>query len=132
MRYRSKLETAEDYFPRVESVRDNLGNIWTPKITNKTIYTDIILRPGDILEFVVTASDPMEEKLKYGISQNVGPGIIKWDKSHSLRYTVKEKDIKRLFNLYISILSSRSYHAIGDYCDDFVEFSYTVLPLKNK
>src|SRR6266404_2098739 len=30
MRYRNKLETTEDYFLRIESARDSLGNIWTP------------------------------------------------------------------------------------------------------
>src|SRR6266487_2614817 len=29
IRYRSKLETKEDYFPRIESAGDSLGNIWT-------------------------------------------------------------------------------------------------------
>ena len=27
IRYRSKLETSEDYFPKIESARDSLGNI---------------------------------------------------------------------------------------------------------
>lgn len=31
IRYRSKRETSEDYFPRIESARDSLGNIWTPE-----------------------------------------------------------------------------------------------------
>src|SRR5712692_5396282 len=29
IRYRSKEETGEDYYPRIESARDSVGNIWT-------------------------------------------------------------------------------------------------------
>ena len=37
IRYRSKQETSEDYYPRIESVRDSLGNIWTPEKSHPAI-----------------------------------------------------------------------------------------------
>ena len=42
--------TGEDYFPRIESVRDNLGNLYTPD--KGVIETGLILRPDDILTFI--------------------------------------------------------------------------------
>ena len=126
IRYRSKMETSEDYFPRIESVRDNLGNIWTPG-TNSfiTLHTGKILRPADVLEFVITASDPMGAALKYSIAKF--PERPKWGNSNTISYTVKETDVAKNFILGIFIISSRDYHAnpIGD---DQVEFIYTVLP----
>ena len=38
VRYRSKQEVAEDYFPRLESVRDSLGSIWTPATGSKPFF----------------------------------------------------------------------------------------------
>jgi hypothetical protein len=56
--YRNQLETLDAYFPRIESVRDNLGNVWTPANQMQTLFAKQLLRPGDMLEFVVTATDP--------------------------------------------------------------------------
>jgi hypothetical protein len=130
VRYRSKMETPEDYFPRIESVRDNLGNIWSAGQNRCTIYTKLILHPGDFVEYVITAADPLGEDLKYGVSRNPGPTTIKYQTSNTVTYVVRPDDVGRLFNLSLCIISCRQYHAIGDYCDDFVEFSYSVLPNK--
>ena len=128
IRYRSKLETPEDYFPRIENVRDNLGNIWSAGQIQITIYTGLILHPGDIIEYVITAADPLGQDLKYGISRNPGPNTIKYQKSNTIAYLVLPRDVGRLFNLSLCIISHRQYHAIGDFCDDLIEFSYSVLP----
>jgi hypothetical protein len=72
VRYRSKQETSEDYFPRIESVRDNFGNIF-PSGTGSTVLTKTILRPGDIIEFIITASDPLGSNLGYAISIGYEP-----------------------------------------------------------
>lgn len=130
VRYRSKLETPEDYFPRIESVRDNYGNIWSAGQIQRTIYTGIILHPGDLLEYVITAADPLGEEMKYGISRNPGPNNIKYQKSNTITYLVGRGDIGRIFNLSLCIISHRKHHAIGDFTDDFIEFSYSVLPNK--
>jgi len=131
VRYRSKLETSEDFFPRIESARDNLGNVWTPSLMGFTVYTKLVLRPSDTLEFIITASDPLGDNLQYGISENIGPNLIKWEKNNTLTYSIQEKNIGRIFSLYLSIISPRKYHAVGNYCDDFVQFTYTVLPSKS-
>lgn len=77
VRFRSEQETAEDYFPRIESVRDGLGNIWTPDVNMVSRFhsTDMNLRPGDTVEFVITARDPLDGRLEYGIRKPRGPGL---------------------------------------------------------
>ncbi len=37
IRYRSSKETTEGFFPRIESVRDSLGNVWTPSVRTPSI-----------------------------------------------------------------------------------------------
>src|SRR5689334_9692589 len=70
VRYRSKQETTEDYFPRIESARDSLGNIWVPGqalSSLKTVGTKQALRPGDSIDFVCVASDPVGEAIEYAL-----------------------------------------------------------------
>lgn len=64
VRYRSKQDTSEDYYPRIEGARDSLGNIYTAG-SHHSVDTDVRLRVGDCIEFVVTASDPLGEPLDY-------------------------------------------------------------------
>jgi hypothetical protein len=49
VRFRSKQESADDVFPRFESVRDSLGSIWTPggAMNLRMVNTGAILRPGE-------------------------------------------------------------------------------------
>ena len=61
-RYRSSHETSDAYFPRIEYAADNLGNSWKLG-DSSTIITGKSLRPGDVLEFVVTATDPLGQEL---------------------------------------------------------------------
>ncbi|MGH9438052.1 MAG: Swt1 family HEPN domain-containing protein [Terriglobia bacterium] len=60
IRYRNTLENVDKYFPKIESVRDSLGDIWVAGTSFPLgSYTDKILRPGESIEFVVTAYDPV-------------------------------------------------------------------------
>jgi hypothetical protein len=126
-RYRSKKETGDDVFPQIESVRDNLGNMWIPG-KDRTIATSNILRPGDILEFVVTASDPEGLELKYQIMSETA-----WQKENNFRILIVNKHIGKMKQFIIRIRSLRDYHAydsIDGGCDDVVIFDYQVLPKK--
>lgn len=128
VRYRSKQETSEDYFPRIESARDNYGSII---ITNeyKALFTKIALRPNDIIEFVITASDPLDDIIEYGIGI-IGMGFnIDWQKENMFSVRLLESHIGRDFYVNLYIKSSREFHASQDY-DDLVQFFYDVLPLK--
>ena len=120
--YRSKKDTGDDIFPKIESVRDNLGNEWTPDVMI-SVRTGMKLRPGDVLEFIVTATDPLGEQLLY----SVGDG--EWQVSNILTLPIVEEHIQLRFLVNISIKSNREHHA-SKYWDDLACFSYVVLPNK--
>jgi hypothetical protein len=126
IRYRSKQETGEDYYPRIESVSDNLGNFWSPSIgTGNHLETEMKLRPGDILEFIVTARDPLGESLEYNMNLGHGP----WQDSPEFRRIITEKDVGSEFAVFLCIRSHRKFHSWKD-IDHCVGFHYTVLPPK--
>jgi len=128
VRYRSKQETSEDYFPRIESVRDSFGSLF-PSGIGGPVFTKTILRPNDVIDFVITASDPFDAELEYGI--DVG-GIFAetiWQKENSFSAKILENHIGNMFTIRFLIRSPRKYHAWGNH-DDSVEFKYTVLPAK--
>ena len=124
VRFRSMQETSESYFPRIDCVRDSLGSIWTYG-NSSTFYTEKNVRPGDTIDLVVTASDPIGDSLQYGIA--AGLGESKWQDSNAITYTFHETDVRRLFDLIIRIRSPRAFHAYSDY-DDHVQVIYSVLP----
>lgn len=127
VRHRSKGETADDYFPRIESARDSLGNIWVPRgdLDTKGVITKIALRPGDRLEFTITATDPEGLPLDYGIE--VGGGSAKWQDSQEFQVAIQDKDVSTGFMVSLMVRGRRAYHA-ESYCDDKVRFFYQVLP----
>lgn len=132
IRYRSKLETSEDYYPRIECVRDSLGNVWIPSKFSRgePVFTGRRLRIGDTVEFVVSATDPLGETLSYRIKK---AGLRRdtpydnWQEDNVLRVSITPEDVSRNLEIDISIRSPRPYHATNDYDDD-VEFWYEVLP----
>ena len=129
VRYWSKKETAEDYFPRIESARDSIGNIWTPQSGSLDIVgTKAVLRPGDVIDYVVTARDPEGMPLDYGIRLEFS-GAIVWQNHGEFSIMVTEKHIGKVFVVELQVRSPRPYHAHLEY-DDEVNFLYTVLPKK--
>lgn len=140
VRYRSKQETSEDYYPRIESVRDNYGNIWTSESNSKGINTKVILRPGDEIEIVITGSDPLGEDIEYGYLYGHSGFLIVpqvtflkdsfWRTENSFSIKISEEHIGENFHIVSYIRSSRKYHA-NQYYDDSIVFYYIVLPPKN-
>jgi hypothetical protein len=127
VRYRSKMETPDDCFPRIESARDSLGNIWVPGgHLSKTVLTGAAIRPGDVLDFVITASDPEDLPLEYRLDSLL-EAISPWQADPTLQLTITDRDIKRDFSVTLQIRSTRKYHAHIDH-DDWVIFTYDVLP----
>lgn len=128
-KYRSKKETTKDCFPRIENAVDNLGN--TCSSVSKSIETKLILRPGDELQYIVTASDPNGEELNYSIEAEGRPMFHggEWQKDNAFTLRVGEKHISEKFYVQICIKSNKNYHASGDR-DDSVLFVYSVLPKK--
>lgn len=129
IRFRSKRETSEDCFPRIECIRDSLGNIWIPQEDRINMFkTNTTLHPGDTIDLVVTASDPEELPLQYGI--RIGStSPMTWQNNGTFSISINEDHIGTNFVIELFIKSPRSYHASVTY-DDSVMFVYTVLPSK--
>lgn len=128
IRYRSKRDTSEDCFPRIESARDSIGNIWTPQSGHGDVITNMMLRPGDIIDYIVTARDPEDMPLDYGIIIR-NESLARWQKTGEFSIRITEECIGKYFVVTICVRSPRSYHALGSY-DHKVSFYYTVLPKK--
>jgi hypothetical protein len=127
VRYRGKRDTVDDAFPRIESARDSLGNIVTAPIPLNTVITGMVLRPNDQIDYVVTASDPEDLPLEYGI--NVPGQEEQWQKENTFSIRIDESHIRKTFVIELMIRSPRSYHARGK-IDDKAEFYYSVIPRK--
>jgi len=129
IRYRSKQETSEAYFPRIESARDSLGNVWTPETGHGlSLFTKSILRPNDKIDFIVTASDPEGAALRY--SMEVGhQAIQEWQEHGTFSLAILERHIAKMLSVGFRIKSPRAHYAHPGF-DDSVEFFYTVLPRK--
>jgi hypothetical protein len=127
VRWHSRRETVDDCFPRIESARDSLGNLWIPSIASRasTFDTGATLRPRDKIDFVVTARDPEDLPLEYQL-EVVGENASKWQASGVFSLEVKEAHIGALF-IDLRIRSPRSYNVLSGY-DHLVTFSYSVLP----
>lgn len=129
IRWRSRRETADDCFPRIESARDSLGNLWIPSKGVPDLLTGTTLRPGDKIDFVVTARDPEDLPLEYRLKKEGGgeDTQTEWQASGVFSFEVKEAHIGKLY-IYLQIRSPRSYHALAASYDDYVIFYYSVLP----
>lgn len=135
IRYRSEQETGESYFPRIESIRDNFGSMWIPSTDRflkhwKRVDTKLTLRLGDAIDFVVTASDPMGDKLSYRLIRKHCLAVGEWQESNTISIVLSKEDISNRASMKILIKSPREYHAAYEH-DDGVTFTYTVLPPKN-
>jgi hypothetical protein len=129
IRYRSRMETTGDCFPLIESACDSLGNIYAPSGSGpQVVVTKMMLRPGDTIDFMVTASDPEDLPLQYAMRRGYG-GKLEWQEAPAFTVGITEADIGQNFTIMLYILSPRNYHASGEWDDD-VMFGYSVLPPK--
>lgn len=119
--YRSWKEIGKEGFPQIESVTDNYANLWTMGAPKK-LKTQLSLRVGDLLEFVIAASDPLDEDLDYRIFPN------KWQSNNILQYEIKKEDVGKDITFQIGIKSRRKHHAYPLGYDDRITFEYTILP----
>jgi hypothetical protein len=128
VRWRSRRERADDCFPRIESARDSLGNMWVPSLASASdlFSTGTTLRPGDKIDFVVTARDPEDLPLEYNL-EVAGGNASGWQASGVFSLGIEEAHIAATLFITLSIRSPRSYHAKAR-CDDDVVFCYRVLP----
>ena len=131
VRWRSRRERVDDVFPRIESVRDSLGSMWTPATGSVIFRTEKTLRPGDQIDFVVTARDPEDLPLEYRLVLELFAVRFpdpQWQRSNLFSLTITDVHIGNL-HPELQIRSTREYHrnAAGGY-DETVTFTYVVLP----
>jgi Swt1-like HEPN len=127
IRYRSKKETADDYFPQIESARDSLGNIWTPESRSRVVKTRMTLRVGDRIDFVITAADPLGEALNYAIITKDRDRF--WQHSNELSWEIAPDQVGKDVHTILLISSNREHYAY-DFHDDEIVFKYDVIPPK--
>lgn len=126
IKYSNKQESSEDYYPRITYAADSLGNIYDLYDRPKpTLNTKKQLRPGDRIEFTVTASDPKGRALKYGLS--TCSIYNEWQDNGNFSIDILNKHIGERFIISLCIKSPENYHRYGQYDDD-VRFEYEVLP----
>lgn len=121
--YRSWKEGDKIGFPKIESVRDNLGNLWVPGKPRR-VKTGLTLQVGDSLEFVISAKDPEDHEMEYRLFPN------KWTNSNVLLFELSDKQIGKQSLFSVGIKSMRKYHAFPLGYDDRVTFEYEVVPRK--
>jgi hypothetical protein len=119
--YRSYKELDREGFPRIESVRDNLGNVWTPGNPSH-LKTGMTVHVGDMIEFVVTAVDPLEEDMMYSVQERG------WSPGNVLTSVIEPRHVGKKTAINIFIRSDRKFHAFPNGYDDRVAFHYQVLP----
>ena len=130
VRYRSKHETSDDTFPRIECARDSLGNMWVPGVPGmgNNVFTKMTLRVGDRIDFIVTARDPEDAPLEYSMQFEKMPRTS-WQVSAAFSLQLRQEHIGQSCAVTLFIRSNRSYHA-ADWFDAWVSFRYAVLPPK--
>jgi len=126
IKYRSKMETSEDFYPRFESIRDNLDNVGN--YLNYIVSTGNILRIGDTISFVLTASDPFGEPVEFLMYVPGAQYISPWTTNNKLEFTFTNKTVGKVVTIAFQLRSQREFHAKGEF-DDYIEFQYEVLPV---
>ena len=92
------------------------------------LITEMTLHTGDMVDYNITASDPDDLPIEYGIRKHTGNlSSIKWKPSNEFKVRFTERSIGKLSAVEFYIRSCRSYHAFTRY-DDNITFAYQVLP----
>ncbi|MDA0714295.1 MAG: hypothetical protein O3B83_03425 [Bacteroidetes bacterium] len=117
--YRSMQEMGGPY-PRIESVRDNLGNLWTPG-SPRRLKTDNTLHVGDELEFIITATDVEEQELSYRCHHT------KWQTNNILIIPIERNMVEKQGLFHLMIRSDRKHHAYKMGFDDRVTIEYQII-----
>ncbi len=118
---RSKIDSLEEHFARIESIRDSLGFTRVPK---GSAPARRIVRVGDVIEFTVSAIDPKDERLEY--AYNWGASAPGWSEDAAIRVAVTAANVGKLVLLKIGIRTSRT--PAGTWFEDFWEYQFSVLP----
>lgn len=121
--YRSLMEIGKEGYPRIEYIKDNLGNMWVPGKPRR-VKTANNIHPGMTIEFIVKAHDPEAMPLEFKLHGG------KWQPGNILFFEVLPKHVQKQAQLSITIRSPRKFHAYPLGYDDRIVFEYQILPLK--
>jgi hypothetical protein len=123
-RYLSQRDTPDEYFPRFESLRDNLGNTFP---SGKRP----VVRVGDTLEFVAEGWDPEGGELQYRWTTSPGTNAPKqeWSPESRFLWTIQPDQIANPAWLNCEVRGPREPHAEG-HRDAGWSMAYTVLPAR--
>lgn len=122
-RFLSQRHTPDEYFPRLEALRDNLGNSfgrpgpWP------------VVRTGDVLEFYAEGWDPIGAELEYEWTTGPGnsPPRQEWSKDNRFTWRIQPDQVAHPAWLNCNMRGPRAPHAEGDR-DAGWSMAYTVLP----
>jgi len=126
--YRSGYGPTKEYFPHIESIRDQFGHVVSGSAQGQELEsTGIILHPGDEVVFELRAWDPgaVPFRWQFGIYPFVNEDIALED--GMFRWHVEDTHIGDSVRPAFVLVSERPYHRSGSH-DDLAMFSYRVLP----
>lgn len=117
---RSKMDSLDEHFPRIESIRDSLGFTWVPRAgapPKRRIHV------GDQIEFTVTAIDPKNRPLEYCCRWHSGPA---WSKSPTFATVVPPEAVHRSWVMAIGIRTPDTSRVV--LWDECVEYQFSIIP----
>ena len=133
--YMSTQDPGGDYFPRIESVTDEFGNVLDGSLTlqtsNPLCDTGLTLRVGDRVRFVCHATDPQGRQLKWTLRNHPDPtaGISAEGTDVELEWVVGTRAIGQSSMVMIAMQAvGTEYHRWEGIRDGLAMFNYRVLP----
>jgi hypothetical protein len=133
--YRSRQSVESEFFARIESIKDSLGNVLAFSGSKRgLVHTGAVLRVGDEVTFSCSGWDPNGQPLEWSLDVGVGaPGGTEqdWSTNDSLVWCVSQDDIGKGVWVSIKMRSQGQYHAQGKW-DDVVNALYMVLPTRTE
>jgi hypothetical protein len=127
--FRSGSGPTKRYFPHIESIRDQFGNVVSGTSPASVVAsTGITLHPGDEVVFELRAWDPEGAALRwtFGVPGREAVRDVALDEG-LFTWHVLDVDIGEGVQAFFQLFSSRPYHRNGD-DDDRALFIYRVLP----
>jgi hypothetical protein len=127
--FRSGSGPTKQYFPYIESIRDQFGNVVSGTSPASVVASaGITLHPGNEVVFELRAWDPEGAALRwtFGVPSHEAARDITPDEG-LFTWHVLDADIGEGVQAFFELFSSRPYHRNGD-DDDRALFVYRVLP----
>lgn len=121
-RYLAEKDTPDEYFPRMESLRDSLGNSFNPPKRP-------VVRVGATIEFVAEAWDPFGATLEYqwSVQPHHAETIQDWSSINRFTWHVQPNQVANPAWVNVNMRGPREPHAEG-HRDEGWSIAYTVLP----